>query len=38
LNLGETATVSFFTRKPRPDKRAHDLERKLNSSHTRAET
>jgi hypothetical protein len=38
LNLGDAATVSFFASEPRCDKRTHDIERELDSNHTRAET
>jgi hypothetical protein len=37
VNLCETANVSFFTREPRRYKRAHDLERELNSNYTCAQ-
>jgi len=38
LNFGETTAVSFLARELRPHKRPHNIERQLNSNHTRAET
>jgi len=38
LNFSEAAAVSFLTRKPRREERPHNVERQLNSNHTRAET
>ena len=32
MNFREPAAVSFFTRKPRRDKRAHDVERELDAT------
>jgi len=37
LNFCETATVSFFAREPRRDKRADDLECEFDSDHARAQ-
>jgi len=38
VNFGEAAAVSFLARESRRHKRAHDVERQLNSNHTRAQT
>jgi len=38
LNFREAAAMPFFARESRRYKRAHDIERELNSSDTRAET
>jgi len=38
LNFGKSTPVSFFARKPGRNERANDLERELNSNHTRAQT
>ena len=38
MNLCESSPVSFFTRKPRANKGADDIEREFDSNHTSAET
>jgi len=38
LNLGEAAAVSFLARELRRYERAHNVERELNSNHTRSQT